>query len=337
MEVAEADSTLDPEHAVAEARRLVEEEGIHALVGPTSSANTLQVAQRVSGPAGIPTVSPSASSPLLSVASDQDFLFRTVLSDSAQGPALAGLAAGQGLTSIGVIYADDAWGQGLFSAFQRDWKGEIRSVVIQPGQTEFMAQLQETAAGGAEALVVITFEAEANVILRQALESGLYDRFVFTDALKTPPLVRTFGGDILGGMYGTGAGTAPGSLSTAAWEKAYLEAYGMLPEFHYVKETYDATIALALAAQAAGSVDGVAIRNHLRSIGSGQGTKVIAGPEGIAQALEILREGYAVDYDGAAVTLDWDERGDLRQGHIGIWRFTEDETIEEVDVVHVEY
>ena len=185
--------------------------------------------------------------------------------------------------------------------------------------------------------MVITFEAEANVILRQALESGLYDRFVFTDALKTPPLVRTFGGEILGGMYGTGAGTAPGSLSTAAWEKAYLEAYGMLPEFHYVKETYDATIALALAAQAAGSVDGEAIRDHLRSIGSGEGTKVIAGPDGIAQALEILREGYAVDYDGAAVSLDWDERGDLRQGHIGIWRFTEGETIEEVDVVHVEY
>ena len=44
------DSTLDPEKAVAVARRLVEEEGVHAIVGPTSSANALAVAERVTGP-----------------------------------------------------------------------------------------------------------------------------------------------------------------------------------------------------------------------------------------------------------------------------------------------
>jgi hypothetical protein len=44
-----------------------------------------------------------------------------------------------------------------------------------------------------------------------------------------------------------------------------------------------------------------------------------------------------VDYDGAAVTLDWDEQGDLTRGHIGIWRFIGDGTIEEVETVHVEY
>ena len=337
VEVVEADSTLDPEQAVAEARRLVEEEGIHALVGPTSSANTLQVAQRVTGPAGIPTVSPSASSPLLTGADDRDFLFRTVLSDSAQGPALAGLAEWQGMANIGLIYADDAWGQGLFSTFREHWEGDMSSAVIQPGQAEFLAPLQETAAAGAKTLVLMTFEAEAIAILQQALESGIYDRFVFTDALKTPSLVRTFGGEVLGGMYGTGAGAAPGSPSTAAWEQAYLDSYGALPEFHYVMETYDATIALALAAEAAGSVDGDAIQAQLRAIGSEPGTKIIAGPEGIARALETLREGGAVDYDGAAVTMDWDERGDLRTGHVGIWRFTPDETIEEVEVVHVQH
>ena len=44
-----------------------------------------------------------------------------------------------------------------------------------------------------------------------------------------------------------------------------------------------------------------------------------------------------MDYDGAAVTLDWDERGDLRRGHIGIWRFTADEQIEDVAVMALEY
>jgi len=91
--------------------------------------------------------------------------------------------------------------------------------------------------------------------------------------------------------------------------------------------------ALALAAEAAGSTDGSAIRDQLRAVGGGPGEVVYAGPEGIARALEILGAGDAVDYDGASGTLDWDENGDLRRGYIGVWRYTTDERIEDVDVV----
>ena len=75
VEFVVGDSTRDPEKAVAEARRLVEEEGVHAIVGPTSSGNALAVVERVTGPAGIPTVSPSATSPALALADDGDFFF----------------------------------------------------------------------------------------------------------------------------------------------------------------------------------------------------------------------------------------------------------------------
>ena len=55
VEAVVGDSTLDPEAAVPSvphrAKRLVEDEGIHVLVGPSTSANTLQVAERLTGPA----------------------------------------------------------------------------------------------------------------------------------------------------------------------------------------------------------------------------------------------------------------------------------------------
>jgi branched-chain amino acid transport system substrate-binding protein len=345
VEAVVGDSTLDPEAAVIEAKRLVEVENIHVLVGPSTSANTLRVAEGVTGPASIPTISPSSTSPLLTEAVDDDFLFRTALSDSAQGPVLARVTREQGFTNVGLIYRKDAWGQGLADSFQEAWAGEIRAVAIEPDETTYLLQLERTAVAGAQALVLITFEAEAVTILREALENKLYAQFTFGDALKSPGLVQALGpvglGRRLGGMYGTAAGIAPGPPERAgastAWEKAYVAEYGALPKFAYVKETYDATIALALAAQAAGSVDGAAIRDQLRSIGSGPGTPVIAGPEGVAEALRILDEEGTVDYDGAAVTLDWDEQGDLTRGHIGIWRFIGDGTIEEVETVHVEY
>ena len=104
----------------------------------------------------------------------------------------------------------------------------------------------------------------------------------------------------------------------------------------YVKEAYDATVALALAAQASGRVDGAAIRNRLRAVGGAPGTVVHAGPSGIADALRILADGGEIDYEGASGSMDWDGNGDLRRGHIGIWRFTEDERIEEVRAVAFE-
>ena len=52
VETARGDTGTDSETAVAEARRLVETEGVHAIVGPSSSANSLPVAERVTGPSG---------------------------------------------------------------------------------------------------------------------------------------------------------------------------------------------------------------------------------------------------------------------------------------------
>ena len=75
MTVAIADATADPEKVVAAARRLVEVEGVHAIVGPNASASALPVAERVIGPAAIPTVSFSATSPALTAVADNDFMF----------------------------------------------------------------------------------------------------------------------------------------------------------------------------------------------------------------------------------------------------------------------
>ena len=330
------DTTADPEAAVAEARRLIEVERVHAVVGPNSSAASLPIAERVIGPAGVPTISFSATSPELTGVADNDFFFRIALSDVSQGPVLARVVRERGFDNVGLLHVDDAWGRGLAGAFESAWTGIIQSVAVGRDQAGFRAELRAAAGEGAKALVVITPGTLAEAIVREALETGLFDRFAFGDAAKRPSLVRAIGGTRLGGMYGTGPATSPESAASAAWEAAYVQDHGALPVRAYVKETYDATVALALASQAAGRLDGAAIRDRLRAIGAAPGTVVNAGPRGIADALRILAGGGAIDYEGASGSMDWDENGDLRRGHIGIWRFTHDERIEEVDAVPFE-
>ena len=241
-----ADATQDPSVAVVVARRLVEVEGVHALVGPNASSAALPISQSISGTLGIPTVSPSATSPQLSDVEDSGYFFRTALSDAAQGPVLARVTRDRGFDNVGLIYQNDAYGQGLAATFEESWGGTLRVVSVDTSQTSYLSELAQSADSGAQTLVVIAFEGQALSIVREAIDEGIYSQFVFGDAAKRESLVREIGGEKLGGMYGTAGASPPDNAATPEWEAAFIAEYGELPVLAYVKETYDAVIALGI-------------------------------------------------------------------------------------------
>ena len=331
------DTNTDPTIAIEEARRMIEIEGAHVIVGAHSSTNSLAVAESITGPAGIPQISPASSSPQLAVAADNDFLFRATLNDKVQGPALAQLVNEQGYSNVGVIYRDDAWGQGIadsFSeAFVETWGGQVVKVAVAPQQTSYLSEIQQSLQNQPEALVMLAYVPEGTIILREAIENGLYERFVFGPTSRNPGLINAIGGQHLGGMHGTAPGTAPGTESALLWESAFIDEYERPYGFPYTKQAYDATVAFALAAEAAGSTDGAAIRDQLRRIGGAPGKVVLADIGSIRLGLEAARNGEDLDYEGAAQSLEWDENGDLARGYVGIWRFTVEGGIEDTGVI----
>ncbi len=331
------DTGNDPTIAVEEARRMIEIEGVHALAGAIASANTLAIAESVTGPAEVPQISPASSSPQLAVAQDNDFLFRATLNDQVQGPALAQLAHQQGYSNVGLIYRDDAWGQGIAdafaTAFTETWSGQVAQVAATPQQTTYLSELQQSFDNNPQALVLLAFVPEATIMLREAIEHGLYDQFVFGPTSRNPSLLEAIGAEHLAGMQGTAPGTAPGTKSALLWESAFIDRYERPYGFPYTKQIYDAVIAFALAAEAAQSTDGVAIRDQLRRVGGAPGLQVVADIGSIRLGLEAAARGEDVDYEGAAQTLEWDAVGDLDSGYIGIWRFTADGKIEDTEVI----
>ncbi len=331
------DTNTDPTIAVEEARRMIEIEGAHVIVGAHSSTNSLAVAESITGPAGIPQISPASSSPQLAVAADNDFLFRATLNDRVQGPALAQLVNEQGYSNVGLIYRDDAWGQGIADsfaeAFVETWGGQVVKVAVAPQQTSYLSEIQQSLQNQPEALVMLAYVPEGTIILRESIENGLYDRFVFGPTSRNPGLINAIGGQHLGNMHGTAPGTAPGTESALLWESAFIDEYERPYGFPYTKQAYDATIAFALAAEAAGSTDGAAIRDQLRRIGGAPGKVVLADIGSIRDGLQAARNGEDLDYEGAAQSLEWDENGDLARGFVGIWRFTVEGAIEDTGVI----
>ena len=327
------DTQVDPTQGVEEARRLVEVEGVHAIVGPLSSTVTLAVSESVTRDAGVPVISPSATSPALSAADDGGFLFRSTISDAAQGVILADLAADEGYDNVAVMFINDAYGQGLADAFEAAFGGTVTKSSFEDGQASYLAELQSVAGDGAQVLVAVGFPTQAQVFIREALENDIFDQFLFVDGTKSQELIDAIGGEFLGGSKGTAPGSGPGTPSAAAWDAAYLEVHDELPVLPFVREAYDGTIAIALAAQLAGSTDGTAIRDALVRVASPGGVTIIPGAASIASGLSSVSNGDDVNYEGGATSLDWDAAGDVTSGFVVIWQYTADGEIEDLEAI----
>jgi ABC-type branched-subunit amino acid transport system substrate-binding protein len=333
IELVQGDSATSPQQAVEEARRLIELEGVSAIVGPAGSGETLPVAESVTGPAGVLEITMSATSPALTIANDNDFLFRTTISDAAQGLVMADLAREQGFESACVLYVNNAYGQGLNDAFADRFAAEGGTITAQvPHEQEQASYASEVAScteGDPDVLIAAAYPESGRVFLRELAESGDAPAVIFSDGLKSPEMFADLGWDVFEGNFGTAAGLFE-SDATAVFDQAWEEAYGEIPAVPYLREINDAIYLIALAAEQVDSTDSTAIRDVLREVANEPGTVVGPGQEGWQAAVEAIDAGEDINYEGAAGSVDLDENGDVSKGAILIWQI-QAEAIEDTD------
>ena len=317
-----------------QALALIDEEGVHAIVGPGTSSDALDIGRAIGAARGIPLVTPSATSPTVAAIDDRGYVFRSIISDVAQGPILARLAADEGYGHVAVAYRDDAWGAGLAESFFAAWGGRADRVKLDPEDDSYIDELRGLADGGAPVLIAIAFTGQAIQVVGDALSGGTFDAFIFSDGSRSPRLLAAFP-EALEGALGTAQYGANIAEEEGHWERDYLAEYGELETLPYVRETYDAAIALMLAAELAGSADGAAIRDALPKVGGPPGRRFPASSSGVAAALDAIRGGVEIDLDGEATNLDWDANGDVTGGLMSIWRFAEG-GIEELRAIPVD-
>jgi branched-chain amino acid transport system substrate-binding protein len=323
IELVQGDSGTSPQQAVEEARRLIELEGVAAIIGPAGSGEVLPVAESVTGPAGVLEITMSATSPALSIANDNDFLFRTVISDAAQGLILADKARELGFDSACVLYVNNAYGQGLSEAFADRFTAEggtiTAQVPVEQEQASYASELATCTEGDPAVLVAPAYPQSGRVFLRELVERGNTPALLFTDGLKSPEMFAELGWDIFEGSFGTAAGTADTDAG-AAFDQAWQEAYGEMPAVPYLREINDAVYLVALAAEKAGSNDPTAIRDALREVANEPGMAVGPGSEAWSSAVASIDGDEDVNYEGAAGPVDLDEHGDVAKGTIEIWQ-----------------
>jgi branched-chain amino acid transport system substrate-binding protein len=300
-----ADSTcVDSAAATVAAERLINSNGVVAIMGADCSGVTGAIAKNVATPNGVAMISPSATSPGLSTLDDRGIFFRTAPSDVRQGEVLAKIVKDRGIDTVAVTYTNNDYGKGFADSFSSAFNSIGGVITIEAahedGKADYSAEVGTLSASGAEELVVIGYlDQGGRGIIQGSLDSGAFGRFILTDGMIGDSLL-TVDGDLNGTF-----GTLPGSQSSGA--ERFVELAGELGTAPYAPESYDAGALIALAIQAGGSTDRSLIIDNIASVANAPGTIIMPGQ--LAKGLEILANGGAVNYQGAS-SVEFDLNGD---------------------------
>jgi ABC-type branched-subunit amino acid transport system substrate-binding protein len=341
------DDATNPQQAIQVNTDLVDNAKVPAIMGQCSSGATIP-ATSVASPAKVVLISPSATSPRLTTLDDDDYVFRTAPSDALQSVVLAKLAYDKGYRQISIIARNDAYGGGLATELQKAFEklgGQASTISLyEPNTTDFASQITQASQNQPDAIGIIAFQ-EAESLLPQMVRFGATQFDLFTDGTKNQEMFNRIAPTIGPEYLKDKVGTAPASVEADGYArfKAAYQAYrakkGLKDEdpFVFTPNAYDAVYLLALAMQKASldakKITGEAIRDALRAVANPPGEVVTVGEW--KQAVELLKQGREINYEGASGAADFDKNGDVLSP-MRIWSLTAEGLIQEGPICQLE-
>ena len=333
------DSRSDPTQAPNSFNSLLND-GVVGVAGAAASSVTGAILD-IAIQSEVVVVSPASTSPTLTLERDnQGYFYRVPPSDALQGKVLAQLVYDAGCHSVSLLEINNAYGVGLGTVFAETYKGLggtiMAEVKFEEGGTTFTSQVQQAGSGSPDAIVFVGYPNTGTQIVKEAYEKGILEDSVlyFSEGVKDPEFVQNVGKNadgayILAGLSGT-TPAASESPELAAFKAAYNARFGADPGL-FAAETYDAIMALSLAAAHAGdATSGAAIKGSMLSVYNGPGLATSGAT--IAAGLAAAANGDDVDYVGASGNFDWDTNGDPADGIYSKWTVMDDGTISESDL-----
>ncbi len=313
------DTTGSAQAAVDAASKLVNIENVPIIMGALMSGTTISAAEAVSIPAGVVQISPTATAPSMTGIKDNDLLFRIVPSDNYQGLVLAKMVLDEGIKKVAVTYVNNDYGVGIGQTFIEAYKAAGGEIVAAEKHEEkknsYRSELATLSKAGAEALVVVAYAGDSgSTIVKQAIEGGLFTRFIGTDGLRDEALIKEVGAEALATSFFSSPTSPADNPAQGKLHELFNAEYKEGADKAFVDQTYDATFLALLAIEKAGSADRTKMAAALRDVASAPGEKV--GPGEWAKAKELLKAGKDIDYDGAGGAYDFDANGDV-MGFIG--------------------
>lgn len=337
------DDQTDPVAGSAAMTKLAEVDKVAGVVGSFASsvsAAALEIAVRNK----VMMISPGSTSPVFTERAKKGdfngFWARTAPPDTYQARALAALAKKQGFNNVSTVVINNDYGVAFEKEFVDAFEklgGKVinkdKPVRYDPKAVTLDSEASAAFANKPEAVAAVLYAETGSLLLQAAFKQGLTKgvTVLLTDGVYSEDFTRQVGKTADGTSIIAGAlGTVPGADGKALeyFRRLWAEKTNNTPITAFVPHTWDATVLLMLAAQAAGENTGEAIKSKIREVANPEGVEV-SEP---CQALELLRRGEKINYQGASGNVDIDENGDV-VGVYDVWKVKPDGSLEIVDKV----
>lgn len=275
IEIVQADNASKPEESTRAVKKLISQDKVVAVIGPTTSTNTLAAVQVVQDKM-IPFITSAATNPKVTVNEQtgkvNDYVFRACFIDPFQGSVMANFSTQNLHAKTAVIYTDTSsdYSKGLTKFFEETFTkngGKILSKEsYQQGDTDFNSVLTRIKGEKPDVIYVPGYYQEVGKIVKQARAMGITVPILGGDGWDAPQLVDIAGKDALNNTYISNhyAADDPDPM-IQKFVSTFKNKYNIAPDAFAVL-SYDATNMLADAIKRAGSVDPVKIRDALASI-----------------------------------------------------------------------
>jgi branched-chain amino acid transport system substrate-binding protein len=267
------DSAGDKDQAVAAMTKLIDEDKVVAVLGPTLSAEAL-AADPIAQEAGTVVLGVSNTATGLTTAQGMgDYVFRDSLPESAVIPGTIKQATeALGLKNVAILYGnDDAFTKSGYDVFKQALMDNNVTITDEEtfakGDKDFNTQLTKSIGTQPDALVVSALAAEATLIITQARALGFTGHIIGGNGFNSPAVLSGAGKDaeglVVGGAWNYGNPNP--SDSSVAFVKSYEAKYSSSPD-QFAAQAYTGAWLLATAVRCANSVDHKAIRDALAGI-----------------------------------------------------------------------
>lgn len=329
----DAQGTVDAGYTAAQ--KLVNVDGVLAVVGPTSLA--FAGAQQVLLDNGVPMVTPTAGTTALNKA-DKTYFFRTVPSDSLGSRAIARAA-----TDAAILHRDQAYAKPVLMVAQApamisfrdpmieafaDYGAAIAKVIeFKPGKASYRSEVQQALAANPDLIVLAATPEDSVRVMRAAFQAGYMGNWFVTQDQTTNEFIELATPQLANGIYGLEEVASPDSAERNQAFRTRYQTYAGKEVQLFGTNTYDAMNVITLAMLRAHLHGGEISRETLAA-----NIPLVANPDAgdtevynYTDGRKALLAGEEINYQGLVGPTDFDAYGNItapygiRQVQNGEW------------------
>jgi len=272
VELVVVDNKSDKGEATTAVTRLIEKEGVVAIIGSYGSGVSIAAGDIIKN-AGIPAMGTSCTNPMVTLGND--YYFRVCYLDPFQGTVMANYAIKNGAKTAAVLTQNgDDYSTGLGNFFKKSFielTGDEKSIVaegaFQTNEQDFNSILTNIKAANPDVIFAPSSVATAPLILKQARALGITCPIMGGDTWENPAIIDVAGKDAEGIIVSTffdendAAATDEAKKFVTGFKKELGDSSPIIPAVSALG--YDAYIVMLDAIERANSTDGDAIRKAL--------------------------------------------------------------------------